>query len=265
MGGRDPAGTSCAGRSSSASPSSRPTRSWCPRGSRAVRGGRGQPASTFMYEAAVAGAIPIIKPLKESLAGDRIRRVVGILNGTTNYILTRMTEEGADLRRRPRRGPGARLRRGRPDRGRRRHDAAAKTAILASLAFDTRVHGDDVFREGIERVTATDIEVANGSATSSSCSASPRGRRRRRGAGPPDVPAEDPPAGRGARVVQRDLRRGGRRRRADVLRPRGRVASPPVGDRRRHRRRGPQPAPDRPGPGRVPAPQQADPARSRSS
>ncbi len=113
------------------------------------------------YEAAVAGAIPIIKPLKESLAGDRINRVVGILNGTTNYILTRMTEEDAAyedvLADAQRLGyaeadPAA-------DVG--GHDAAAKTAILASLAFDTAVHGDDVYREGIERVTATDIRVAD--------------------------------------------------------------------------------------------------------
>ena len=72
------------------------------------------------YEAAVAGAIPIVKPLRESLAGDRVRKVLGILNGTTNFILTKMAEEGARLRRRPGRGAGGRLRRGRPDRRRRR-------------------------------------------------------------------------------------------------------------------------------------------------
>ncbi len=115
----------------------------------------------LMYEAAVAGAIPIIRPLKESLAGDRIRRVIGILNGTTNYILTRMTEEGAsyddvlaqaqELGYAEKPDPSA-------DTG--GHDAAAKTAILASLAFDSAVTDPDVFREGIERVTATDIAVA---------------------------------------------------------------------------------------------------------
>lgn len=115
----------------------------------------------LMYEAAVAGAIPIIRPLKESLAGDRIRRVIGILNGTTNYILTRMTEEGAsyddvlgqaqDLGYAEKPDPSA-------DTG--GHDAAAKTAILASLAFDSAVTDPDVHREGIERVTATDIAVA---------------------------------------------------------------------------------------------------------
>ncbi|HKJ55994.1 MAG TPA: homoserine dehydrogenase [Nitriliruptoraceae bacterium] len=115
----------------------------------------------LMYEAAVAGAIPIIRPLKESLAGDHIRRVIGILNGTTNYILTRMTEEGAsyddvlaeaqDLGYAEKPDPSA-------DTG--GHDAAAKTAILASLAFDSAVTDPQVHREGIERVTATDIEVA---------------------------------------------------------------------------------------------------------
>jgi homoserine dehydrogenase len=115
----------------------------------------------LLYEAAVAGAIPIIKPLKESLAGDRVRRVVGILNGTTNYILTRMTEEGAtydDVLAEAQRLGYAEAD---PTADVGGHDAASKTAILASLAFDTRVHADDVFREGIDRVTATDIAVAD--------------------------------------------------------------------------------------------------------
>ena len=109
------------------------------------------------YEAAVAGGIPIIKPLRESLAGDRVRRIMGILNGTTNYILTKMTEEGVDfadaLADAQRLGyaeadPAADVGGG---------DAASKTAILASLAFDTRIVAGDVFREGITTVTATDI------------------------------------------------------------------------------------------------------------
>ena len=114
----------------------------------------------LMYEAAVAGAIPIIRPLKESLAGDRIRRVVGILNGTTNYILTRMTEDGANyddvLADAQRLGYAE----ADPTADVGGHDAASKCAIIASLAFDTAVHADDVFREGIEKVTATDIAVA---------------------------------------------------------------------------------------------------------
>ncbi len=113
------------------------------------------------YEAAVAGAIPIIKPLKESLAGDRIRRVVGILNGTTNYILTRMTEEGAAYEHVLAEAQTLGYAEADPTADIGGHDAAAKCAILASLAFDSVVHGDDVFREGIERVTATDIRTAD--------------------------------------------------------------------------------------------------------
>ena len=112
------------------------------------------------YEAAVAGGIPIIKPLRESLAGDRVRRIIGILNGTTNYILPKMAEEGMDfgaaLGEAQRLGyaeadPAADVEGG---------DAASKIAILASLAFHARVVAGDVFREGITKVTATDIAHA---------------------------------------------------------------------------------------------------------
>jgi homoserine dehydrogenase len=113
------------------------------------------------YEAAVAGAIPIIKPLKESLAGDRIIRVVGILNGTTNYILTRMTEEGAGYEEVLADAQRLGYAEADPTADVGGHDAAAKCAILASLAFDTAVHGEDVFREGIDRVTSTDLRVAD--------------------------------------------------------------------------------------------------------
>jgi homoserine dehydrogenase len=112
------------------------------------------------YEAAVAGAIPIIKPLKESLAGDRITRVVGILNGTTNYILTRMSEEGADYDEVLADAQRLGYAEADPTADVGGHDAAAKCAILASLAFDTTVHADDVFREGIQTVTADDIRTA---------------------------------------------------------------------------------------------------------
>jgi homoserine dehydrogenase len=113
------------------------------------------------FEAAVAGAIPIIKPLKESLAGDRITRVVGILNGTTNYILTRMTEEGAAYADVLAEAQQLGYAEADPTADVGGHDAAAKAAIIASLAFDTTVHAADVFREGIEQVTASDIEVAD--------------------------------------------------------------------------------------------------------
>ncbi len=114
----------------------------------------------LMYEAAVAGAIPIIKPLKESLAGDRVRRVVAILNGTTNYILTKMTEDGADYHDVLAEAQALGYAEADPTADVGGHDAASKAAILASLAFDTRVQADDVYREGIERVTPADIEVA---------------------------------------------------------------------------------------------------------
>jgi homoserine dehydrogenase len=115
----------------------------------------------LQYEAAVAGAIPIIKPMKESLAGDRIRRVVGILNGTTNYILTRMTEDGQGYEDALAEAQRLGYAEADPTADVGGHDAAAKCAILASLAFDTRVVADDVYREGIESVTAQDIRVAD--------------------------------------------------------------------------------------------------------
>ncbi|MDQ3974443.1 MAG: homoserine dehydrogenase, partial [Actinomycetota bacterium] len=112
------------------------------------------------YEAAVAGGIPIIKPLRESLAGDRVRKVLGILNGTTNYILTKMTEEDAEfgeaLAEAQRLGYAERD----PSADIEGFDAAAKAAILASVAFDAKVVAGDVYREGITGVTTEDIAFA---------------------------------------------------------------------------------------------------------
>ena len=113
------------------------------------------------YEAAVAGAIPIIKPMKESLAGDHVDRVVGILNGTTNYILTRMTEEGAAYDDVLADAQALGYAEADPTADVGGGDAAAKCAILASLAFDTSVYADDVFTAGIESVTEVDIRVAD--------------------------------------------------------------------------------------------------------
>jgi homoserine dehydrogenase len=109
------------------------------------------------YEAAVAGGIPIIKPLRESLAGDRVRRLMGILNGTTNYILTKMTEEGVEFADALAEAQRLGYAEADPAADIEGDDAASKTAILASLAFDTRIVAGDVYREGITRVTATDI------------------------------------------------------------------------------------------------------------
>jgi len=112
------------------------------------------------FEAAVAGGIPIIRPLRESLAGDRVTRVVGILNGTTNFILTRMTEDGEDFATVLADAQAAGYAEADPSADVDGHDAAAKTAILATLAFDVAVHADDVYREGIREVSAADLRVA---------------------------------------------------------------------------------------------------------
>jgi homoserine dehydrogenase len=114
----------------------------------------------LLFEASVAGGIPLMRPLRESLAGDRIRRVLGIVNGTTNYILTRMTEDGAGFAD----ALGAAQRLGYaeadPTADIEGFDAAAKAAIIATIAFGARIHADDVYCEGITGVTADDIASA---------------------------------------------------------------------------------------------------------
>jgi len=113
------------------------------------------------YEASVAGAIPLLRPIRESLAGDRIRRVLGIVNGTTNFILTKMDESGADYADVLKEAQDLGYAEADPTADVEGHDAAAKAAILASLAFHTRVTIDDVSCEGISKVTAADIEAAH--------------------------------------------------------------------------------------------------------
>ncbi len=113
------------------------------------------------YEASVAGAIPLLRPIRESLAGDRITRVLGIVNGTTNYILTKMDEDGAEYADVLREAQALGYAEADPTADVEGHDAAAKAAILASLAFHTRVTLDDVACEGISRVTAEDIRAAH--------------------------------------------------------------------------------------------------------
>ncbi|WP_131768439.1 homoserine dehydrogenase [Candidatus Protofrankia californiensis] len=112
------------------------------------------------YEAAVAGAIPLLRPLRESLAGDRVRRVLGIVNGTTNYILTRMDETGAGFTEALEEATALGYAEADPSADIDGFDAAAKAAIIAQLAFHTRVTLDDVHREGIGDVTAADIGSA---------------------------------------------------------------------------------------------------------
>ncbi|HEY4603163.1 MAG TPA: homoserine dehydrogenase [Blastococcus sp.] len=112
------------------------------------------------YEAAVAGAIPLLRPLRESLAGDQLRRVVGIVNGTTNYILSRMAETGAGFAEALAEATDLGYAEADPTADVDGFDAAAKAAILASLAFHTPVSASDVYREGISAVSASDVARA---------------------------------------------------------------------------------------------------------
>jgi len=112
------------------------------------------------FEAAVAGAIPILRPLRESLAGDRVHRVMGIVNGTTNFVLTRMDETGAAFAEALDEATDLGYAEADPTADVEGFDAAAKAAILAGLAFHTRVAAADVHREGITAVTAADVASA---------------------------------------------------------------------------------------------------------
>ena len=115
----------------------------------------------LLYEAAVAGAIPVIRPLRESLAGEQILRVMGIVNGTTNYILTRMEEQGDDYDDVLRDAQELGLAERDPTADVEGHDAAAKAAILAALAFGSDIVDADVHREGISGVSAADVAYAS--------------------------------------------------------------------------------------------------------
>ena len=112
------------------------------------------------YEAAVGGAIPIVRPLRESIVGDSVTKVMGIVNGTTNYILTKMDEEGAEYETVLKEAQRLGFAEADPTADVEGHDAAAKIAILASLAFHTQVRIDDVHAEGISSLSKRDIEIA---------------------------------------------------------------------------------------------------------
>ncbi len=112
------------------------------------------------FEAAVAGGIPLIAPLKESLAGERVRRMLGIVNGTTNYVLTKMSEHGWTFEDALVEAQRLGYAEADPTADIDGFDAAAKCAILASIAFNTRVVANDVYREGIARITPQDIADA---------------------------------------------------------------------------------------------------------
>jgi homoserine dehydrogenase len=112
------------------------------------------------YEAAVAGAIPLLRPLRESLAGDKVMRLLGIVNGTTNFILSKMYSDGANYTDVLAEAQALGYAEADPTADVEGFDSAAKAAILAGLAFHTNVTSADVYREGISKVTAADIAAA---------------------------------------------------------------------------------------------------------
>ena len=204
------------------------------------------------YEASVAGAIPLLRPLRESLAGDTVHRVLGIVNGTTNFILDRMDSSGAGFAESLEEAQALGYAEADPTADVEGFDAAAKAAILASLAFHTPVTAADVHREGITEVTATDIlsaralgRVVKLLAICERCDGGVSVRVH-----PAMIPRSHP-LGLGQRGLQRGVRGGRIGRPAHVLR-RGRGRHP---DRergaRRHRRGGQEPAGRHARPGRV--------------
>ena len=119
-----------------------------------------QVGAQLYYEAAVGGAIPIIRPLRDSLAGDRVTRILGIVNGTTNYILDLMDTEGASMEDALAKATDLGYAEADPTADVGGYDAAQKAAILASLAFHTTVPLDSVYREGITEVTLEQVRAA---------------------------------------------------------------------------------------------------------
>ena len=114
----------------------------------------------LLFEASVAGGIPLIRPLKESLAGERVGRMLGIVNGTTNHILTQMSEQGSSFEEALAEAQRLGYAEADPTADVEGFDAAAKCAILASIAFNSRVVASDVYREGISGITSIDIADA---------------------------------------------------------------------------------------------------------
>lgn len=119
-----------------------------------------QAGTDLYFEASVAGGIPIIGPLKQSLAGNNIKQVMGILNGTTNYILTRMSQDGTGYQEALKQAQDLGYAEADPTADVEGLDAARKTAILASLSFHTRVQFKDVYVEGITKITTADLQYA---------------------------------------------------------------------------------------------------------
>ncbi|HBX24311.1 MAG TPA: homoserine dehydrogenase [Desulfotomaculum sp.] len=115
----------------------------------------------LLFEASVAGGIPIIRPLKQCLAGNRLSQIIGIVNGTTNYMLTKMTREGSDFNEALQEAQSLGYAEADPTADIGGFDAARKLAILASIAFNSRVLPDDIYVEGITKITAADIAYAS--------------------------------------------------------------------------------------------------------
>ena len=114
----------------------------------------------LLFEAAVAGGIPLVRPLRESLVGEDVTRVMGIVNGTTNYILTKMTEEGWSYAEALAEAQSLGYAERDPTADVEGFDAGAKAAIIASIAFGVKVVAGDVYHEGISGVTPADIDHA---------------------------------------------------------------------------------------------------------
>ena len=128
---------------------------------RELLGAAASSGTDVLFEAAVGGGIPVIRSIRESLAGDRLVRVTGIVNGTTNFILTRMSEQGMSFGEALAEAQGLGYAEADPTADVEGHDAASKVAILATLAFGARVLASDVQRQGIAAVTAEDVAAAH--------------------------------------------------------------------------------------------------------
>ncbi|MDD3012252.1 MAG: homoserine dehydrogenase [Candidatus Gastranaerophilales bacterium] len=115
----------------------------------------------IMYEAAVAGGIPILMPLRQSLSGNSITKIAGIMNGTTNYILTKMESEGSEFNAVLKEAQELGYAESDPSGDVQGHDAANKISILASLAFNKKVDVDKIYREGIDYISPIDISYAS--------------------------------------------------------------------------------------------------------
>jgi homoserine dehydrogenase len=160
MGGEDPAGDLVAAALAAGKPVVTANKALIAARGKELIGIAEEAGVPLLFEAAVAGGIPIIRPLSETLAGEQIDRILGIVNGTTNYILTQMTEEAAEYKAALAEAQELGYAEADPTADVSGADAAAKAAILASLAFGTWVASDRVYTEGIDRLDAADVRIA---------------------------------------------------------------------------------------------------------